>query len=101
MIASICMSLSSLFVVGNALRIQSFKRKDFENMFEMTISVPSMMCKHCEARVVDAIKKITSVKDVKVDLKKKTVLIKSVFELEYNAVATLVKQAGYDSAFIK
>lgn len=101
MIASICMSFSSLFVVGNALRIQGFKRKDVENMFEMKICVPSMMCKHCEARVVDAIKKITSVKDVKVDLKKKTVLIKSVFELEFNVVASLLKQAGYEASLVK
>lgn len=101
MIASICMSLSSLFVVTNALRIQGFRRKEVENMFEMKISVPSMMCKHCEARVIDSIKKLSNVKDVKVDLKKKTVLIKSLYELDYNDVASLLKQAGYDSTLIK
>ena len=100
MIASICMSLSSLFVVTNALRIQGFKRKDIENMFEMKISVPSMMCKHCEARVIDSIKKIASVKDVKVDLKKKTVLIKSIYELDFNEIANLLKQSGYDSTLL-
>ena len=100
MIASICMSLSSLFVVTNALRIQGFKRKDIENMFEMKISVPSMMCKHCEARVIDSIKKISSVKDVKVDLKKKTVLIKSIYELDFNEVSNLLKQAGYESSLL-
>lgn len=101
MIASICMSVSSLFVVTNALRIQGFKRKDVENMFEMKISVPSMMCKHCEARVIDTIKKLTNVKDVKVDLKKKTVLIKSLYELDFNEVSNLLKQAGYESTLIK
>ena len=101
MIASICMSLSSLFVVTNALRIQGFKRKEVENMFEMKISVPSMMCKHCEARVIDAIKKINNVKDVKVDLKKKTVLIKSLYELDFNEVSSLLKQAGYEASLVK
>lgn len=101
MIASFCMSLSSLFVVSNALRIYNFKRKEDENMFEMKISVPSMMCKHCEARVIDAIKKLANIKDVKVDLKKKTVLIKSVYELEFSEVAKLLKQAGYESSLVK
>ena len=101
MIASICMSISSLFVVSNALRLYNFKRREDENMFEMKISVPSMMCKHCEARVVDAIKKISSVKDVKVDLKKKTVLIKSVYELNYTEIASLLNQAGYESSLVK
>lgn len=101
MIASLCMSFSSLFVVSNALRINGFRRKEIENMFEMKISVPSMMCKHCEARVIDAIKKISNVKDCKVDLKKKTVLIKSVSEINFNDVANLLKQAGYDSTLLK
>ena len=34
-------------------------------------------------------------------LKKKTVLIKSLYELDYNEVANLLKQAGYDSTLIK
>lgn len=97
MIASVCMSLSSLFVVTNALRIQGFRRKEVENMFELKILVPSMMCKHCEARVIDAIKKLSSVKDVKVDLKKKTVLIKSLYELDFSEVESLLKQAGYEA----
>lgn len=100
-IASICMSLSSIFVVTNALRIQRFRRREEENMFELIISVPSMMCKHCEARVIDTIKKITTVKDVKVDLKKKTVVIKSVYELDFNEVSNLLKQSGYESKLVK
>ena len=69
-------------------------------MFEMKISVPSMMCKHCEARVIDTIKKISTVKDVKVDLKKKTVVIKSVYELNFTEINGLLKQAGYDSSLV-
>mgnify|MGYP003299463335 CR=1 FL=1 len=38
--------------------------------------------------------------DVKVDLKKKTVLIKSVFELDFNEVSNLLKQSGYEASLL-
>ena len=97
MLASIFMSISSIFVVTNALRIQRFNRKDVENMFELKFYVPSMMCKHCEARVVDAVKKINGIKDVKVDLKKKSVSVKSMSEVSFEDFSKVLKDAGYEA----
>ena len=37
----------------------------------------------------------------KTNKQKKTVLIKSVYELEFNEVANLLKQAGYDATLCK
>ena len=97
MLASIFMSISSVFVVTNALRIQTFKRKDIENMFELKFYVPSMMCKHCEARVIDASKKVNGIKDVKVDLKKKSVLVKSTVEVSFDEIKKVLAEAGYEA----
>ena len=97
MIASICMSISSIFVVTNAIRIQSFTGKEIENMFEMKFYVKSMMCQHCERRVLEAIKAISGVKEVKIDLKKKSVLVKSVVEISFEEFNKVLKVAGYEA----
>ena len=97
MLASLFMSFSSIFVVTNALRIQGFKRKDVENMFELKFYVPSMMCKHCEARVLDAVKKVNGVKDCKIDLKKKSVLVKSTVQIEFDEFKKVLMEAGYQA----
>ena len=75
MIASAAMSLSSLFVVTNALRYKyvhggkkMFGKKKEEGL---VLHVEGMMCEHCKARVEQALKAIGV--DAKVDLKKKTV----------------------------
>ncbi|MDE5896665.1 MAG: heavy metal translocating P-type ATPase, partial [Clostridia bacterium] len=51
MIAAACMSLSSLFVVGNALRLTRFlkteKIKKGDSGMTKTLSVEGMMCAHC------------------------------------------------------
>jgi copper chaperone len=66
-------------------------------MFEIKFFVPSMMCKHCEARVIDSIKKINGVKEVKVDLKKKSVLVKSVSEIEFDEFKKVLSVSGYEA----
>ena len=51
MIAAAAMSLSSFFVVSNALRINLFQRKERPEMKTVTMQIEGMMCGHCEARV--------------------------------------------------
>ncbi len=51
MIAAAAMSLSSFFVVSNALRINLFQRKERPEMKTVTLQIEGMMCGHCEARV--------------------------------------------------
>lgn len=101
MIASACMSVSSLFVVLNALRIRKYKKAaDYaEEDFDMKIKVEGMMCKHCEAKVTAAAESVAGVKKVKVNLKKKIVEIKG--EADSAAIIAAIGEAGYEAELIE
>lgn len=100
MIASAAMSVSSVFVVCNALRLSRFlppaiasrvsaaknedkkktNNKEDEDMFfkkkeTVTISVEGMACGHCAARVESALTAVKGVKSAKVDLEAKNVTV--------------------------
>lgn len=96
MIASAAMSVSSLFVVCNALRLgrylppsiaarvraQETMEKEKNEMFfkkketkSVTLSVEGMMCGHCAARVESALTAVKGVKNAKVDLGSATVTV--------------------------
>ncbi len=70
MIGSLAMSLSSLFVVTNALKLRYFKSKKFTqevNKMTKTLKIKGMMCTHCTGRTQEALNTIDGVSAV-VDL---------------------------------
>ncbi len=97
-VAAAAMSLSSLFVVGNALRL---RRKQFiipvvPSMNTITISVLGMMCPHCERHVSQALSAIPGVEEVKADHKSNTVTLTCSAPVNEGVIAAAVQQAGYD-----
>ncbi len=86
-----CMSVSSLFVVTNALRINGYKSKTEGESME--IKIEGMMCEHCKKRVTEAIQSVSGVREVTVNLKKKSAEVVGEFDL--SKVKEAVISAGY------
>lgn len=104
MIGSLAMSLSSVFVVLNALTINLFKPKKYienvkekEKMKEIVLQVKGMMCEHCKKHVENALSKIPGVERVEVSLKENSAKIYSIQELNRNDLINAVKNAGYEA----
>lgn len=97
-VAAAAMSLSSLFVVCNALRLRHLTliQPKQSHMTTTIISVEGMMCPHCERHVVQALSALPGVSEVKADHKSATVTISSEGAVDTGIIAATIKEAGYD-----
>jgi len=121
MLAALCMSLSSLFVVCNALRLLLYKNKRItkradaapppapeseekdlnskniseDNSMKKIVNIQGMCCEHCAARVEKALSAVSGVVSADVKLKKNIAIVRSREEVPDEEIKKVVEEAGY------
>lgn len=97
MIGSLCMSVSSIFVVTNSI---SIKKEEKIKKMKKEILIDGMMCMHCSGRVESTLNKIAGV-TAKVDLAKKTAYVEHDGSVSDETLKTAIENAGYTVLSIK
>lgn len=115
MFGAAAMSLSSFFVVSNALRLNFFRLHDSsrdkkrrnvlseatDNETAVTVGIKGMMCGHCEARVKKALEELSFVDEAVPNHEKGTAELVLSGAMDDKSVRKAVTDAGYKYLGIK
>ena len=118
MMGAAAMSMSSVCVVMNALRLRFFKPSHLHNeakeivqeqaekmekksgkeaeKMEKVLKIEGMMCAHCQKHVHDALTKMAGVTTVEVDLAGKKAVVTADREIPESEFAKVISEAGYE-----
>lgn len=103
------MSLSSVCIVTNALRLKKFepkfngvinkmhdtKSEEKRNMDKKTIVIEGMQCNHCKMMVEKVLGVIDGVEKVEVNLENKTATIQMSKEVADSKLKEVIEEAGF------
>lgn len=95
MFCAAAMSLSSFFVVTNALRLNLIKLDKKEKKMKKVVKIGGMMCGHCEARVKKILETFPQVDEAIVSHKKGTAILSLNSELDDNEIKKIIENDGY------
>ncbi len=106
MLCSILMGISSVCVVGNALRLTFIKFDDDKKIKESpvmkkTISIDGMMCNHCTSSVQKSLEALPNITDVEVSLENKCATLNTTDENADALIKAAVESAGFKVVEIK
>ncbi len=114
MFGAAAMSLSSLCVVSNALRLKLFKKTPCksvqdseitetveEDNMKKIVKIEGMNCNHCATTVEKALSAVADVKNVKVDLAKKQATVTMDNEVSNDALMKAVTDAGFKAVGVE
>lgn len=117
MFGAAAMSLSSICVVSNALRLKALKlnkenagsmenttetacnrseKRKEEKTMTKTISIEGMMCTHCTGRVEKTLSELPGVKEVTVSLEEKNAVVTAEDSVTDEILTKAVTDAGYE-----